>query len=170
MSWKCKFCGKETDDYYMLNDHMWWKINLSDEEYKQMLTIHPLGDNGEYHVFDPKTPDEIQEKLDGCACLDCVRKRLGRDFEITDFPINLPINIKNDFIFNEVYPKFINKEGYDQLKENRDVIFQFASFVNMLENVRGNICMNEITGNLDIGKCSIFDFGTKLFEYRKKHL
>ena len=61
MSWKCKFCGKETDDYYMLNDHMWWKINLSDEEYKQMVIIHPQGNLGSNYLFDLKTPKELDE-------------------------------------------------------------------------------------------------------------
>ena len=52
MSWKCKFCGKETDDYYMLNNRIWWKINLSDEEYKKMLAIHPLGTNSSSSVVE----------------------------------------------------------------------------------------------------------------------
>ena len=45
----------------MLNDHMWWKINLSDEEYKQMVIIHPQGNLGANYLFDLKTSKELDE-------------------------------------------------------------------------------------------------------------
>ena len=40
---------------------MWWKINLSDEEYKQMVIIHPQGNLGANYLFDLKTPKELDE-------------------------------------------------------------------------------------------------------------
>ena len=169
LSWKCKFCGKETDDYYMLNDHLWWKINLSEEEYKKMIAMHPLGGNGIKIFFDIKTPKEIEKKLRGFACLDCVKERIGRDFEITDFPMNIPVNLTNDFIYNEIYIKFTDEDGANFLKENRDALITFATTLSHLEGIYGNVCAREICENLQFGNTSAFDLGAKLFEYRKKH-
>jgi len=65
----CKDClvdTFETDEYYMVTDEIWNEIAPDDKH------------NADYYL-----------------CIGCIEKRLGRHLESQDFPMNLPINVKD---------------------------------------------------------------------------
>ena len=144
----CKFCGKETEDYYMLRDHLWWKLNLTKEEYKEMLVRHPRGDCGYGAIFDLETPPEIAEKLGGYACLDCVRKGLGRELTADDFPIDVAPNLKCKEVFDNIYPKYLDEETMNLLRENKEIILKYLELCNKSENYLAKYCLIQASTTL----------------------
>lgn len=134
MECRCKFCGKEIHDHYMLNDHVWWRINLDDDDYRKMLVLFPDGNSGLRTFLHKEVPKEIKEKIGGFICLDCVRNRLGRDFILSDFPMNIPINLCNDYVFNEVYLKLLTEPETSVLKKiDRQALIDFDVLINQMD-------------------------------------
>lgn len=56
------------------------------------------------------------------------------------------------------------------LKENRELVFEIAALMSASDGMYDNFCANEVINELNLDISSLLELGTRLFEYRKKHL